>query len=79
MPDDQIIALLTEIRDLLKQNSENIKASLQNQVEAMEFQRRRGAEIQKMFVTRQKMVFIFVIVLVVISFIVITLASRIMK
>jgi hypothetical protein len=79
MPDDQIIALLTEIRDLLKQNAESIKTSLYNQEQAIEFQRRQAAEVQKMFVARQKMVFIYVTVVVVIAFVIITLTSTILK
>jgi t-SNARE complex subunit (syntaxin) len=79
MPEDQIIALLTEIRDVLKQNAEHIKTSLQNQEQAIEFQRRQASEVQKMFAARQKMIFIYLAAVVVIAFVIITLTSTILK
>lgn len=60
MSDEQIIALLTEIRDLQKQNTENYKLALQNQREAIEFQRS--------FAARQKKVVLLVIVVVIVTF-----------
>ena len=39
MPEDQVIALLTEIRDLQKQHIENYKVALQNQQKALEVQK----------------------------------------
>jgi uncharacterized membrane protein (DUF106 family) len=60
MSDDQIISLLTEIRDLQKQNTENYKLALQNQREAIEF--------QKSFAARQKKVVLLVIVVVIVTF-----------
>jgi hypothetical protein len=46
MSDEQIIALLTEIRDLHRLNAENYKVALQNQAQSL--------EVQKAFVVRQK-------------------------
>ena len=60
MSEDQIIALLTEIRDLQKQNAENYKLALQNQRESIEFQRS--------FAARQRKVAILVIVIVIATF-----------
>ena len=79
MPDDQVIALLTEIRDLLKQNSESIKVSQQNQEQAIEFQRQHASEVKKMIATRQKMIFITLAVVVVVTFIIMTWTSAIVK
>ena len=47
MSEDQIIALLTEIRDLQKQHAENYKIALQNQRESIEFQRSFAARQRK--------------------------------
>ena len=79
MPDDQVIALLTEIRDLLKQNSESIKVSQQNQEQAIEFQGQHASEVKKMIATRQKMIFITLAVVVVVTFIIMTWTSAIVK
>ena len=46
MPDDQVIKLLEEIRDLQKQHLENYKFAIQNQQQAI--------EVQKQAVERQK-------------------------
>jgi uncharacterized membrane protein YqjE len=58
---------------------ENIKTSLHNQDQAIEFQRQKAAEVQKMLVARQTMVFIYVTVVVVIAFVILTVPSRILK
>ena len=60
MSDEQIIALLSEIRDLQKQNTENYKIALQNQRESIEFQRS--------FAARQKKVVFLVIIVVIVTF-----------
>ena len=60
MSEDQIIALLTEIRDLQKQYAENYKLALQNQRESIEFQRS--------FAARQRKVALLVIVIVIATF-----------
>jgi hypothetical protein len=46
MPDDQVIKLLEEIRDLQKQHLENYKFAIENQQQAI--------EVQKQSVERQK-------------------------
>jgi uncharacterized membrane protein (DUF106 family) len=58
--DDQIISLLTEIRDLQKQHVENYKNALQNQ--------RESIEVQKSFVARQRKLVFLVIVIVIVTF-----------
>ena len=60
MSDDQIISLLTEIRDLQKQHVENYKNALQNQRESIEF--------QKSFVARQRKLVFLIIVIVIVTF-----------
>ena len=60
MSEDQIIALLTEIRDLQKQNAENYKVALQNQRESIEFQRS--------FAARQRKIVVLVIAIVIVTF-----------
>lgn len=60
MSDEQIIALLTEIRDLQKRNSENYERGLANQRESIDF--------QKSFARRQRKVALLVIVIVVVTF-----------
>ena len=60
MSDDQIIALLTEIRDLQRLNAENYKIALQNQRESIEFQRSLAA--------RQRKIVFLVIAIVTVTF-----------
>jgi hypothetical protein len=60
MSEEQIIALLTEIRDLQKQNTENYKIALQNQRESIEFQRS--------FAARQRKIVFLVIAIVIVTF-----------
>ena len=60
MSEEQIIALLTEIRDLQKQNTENYKIALQNQRESIEFQRS--------FAARQRKTVFLVIAIVIVTF-----------
>ena len=60
MSEDQIIALLTEIRDLQKQHAENYKIALQNQRESIEFQRS--------FAARQRKIVLVVIAIVIVTF-----------
>jgi hypothetical protein len=59
MPDDQIVKLLEEIRDLQKENVANQKLALQNQQVAMQNQQQSMA-VQKRAVTRSKVVFVLV-------------------
>jgi hypothetical protein len=60
MSEEQIVALLTEIRDLQKQNAENYKLALENQRESIEFQRS--------FAARQKRIVLLVIVIIIVTF-----------
>ena len=60
MSDDQIISLLTEIRDLQKQHIENYKNALQNKRESIDF--------QKSFVARQRKLVFLIIVIVIVTF-----------
>lgn len=75
MPEDQIIALLTEIRDLQKQNVENHKLALQKQQKAIDLQKSHVADFQKKFVVRQKLVVITVVAITIVAFLIVTLSS----
>jgi hypothetical protein len=79
MSDEQIIALLTEIRDLQKQNVENYKFALQRQQEAIDLQKQHVADFQKKFAIRQKLVIITVIAITVVAFLIVTLSSGLIK
>jgi hypothetical protein len=79
MSEEQIIALLTEIRDLQKQNVENYKLALQKQQEAVDLQKQHVAEFQKKYAARQKIVIITVIAFTIIAFLIVTLSSELIK
>jgi uncharacterized protein (UPF0305 family) len=79
MSEEQIIALLTEIRDLQKQNVENYKLALQKQQEAINLQKQHVAEFQKKYAARQKIVIITVIAVAIIAFLIVTLSSELIK
>jgi hypothetical protein len=79
MSEDRIIALLTEIRDLQKQNTENYKAALQKQQEAVELQKQHLTEFQRKVVARQRMVVITVVVVTMIAFGIVTLTPALLK
>jgi len=55
MPEEQIIALLTEIRDLQRQNVENYKVALQKQQEAIELQKQNVNEFKRRYVVWQRL------------------------
>jgi hypothetical protein len=55
MPEEQIIALLTEIRDLQRQNIENYKLALQMQQEAIELQKQNVNEFKRRYVVWQRL------------------------
>ena len=61
MSDDQIIALLTEIRDLEKRNAENYERALAKQQEAIDLQKKNVAEFRDKYVARQRMVILTVV------------------
>ena len=79
MSDDQIIALLSEIRDLQKQSVENYKLALQKQQEAIDPQKSHVADFQKKFAVRQKLVIITVIAITIVAFLIVTLSSELFK
>jgi hypothetical protein len=79
MSEEQILALLTEIRDLQKQNVENYKLALQKQQEAIDLQKQHVAEFQKKYAARQKIVIIKVIAFTIIAFLIVTLSSKLIK
>jgi hypothetical protein len=79
MSEGQIIALLTEIRDLQKQNVENHKLALQKQQEAIDLQKSHVADFQKKFVVRQKLVVITVVAITIVAFLIVTLSSQLIK
>ena len=73
MSDDQIIALLTEIRDLQRQNVENYKLALQKQQEAIDLQKKHVADFQQKFAVRQRLVIITVIAITVVAFLIVAI------
>lgn len=73
MSDDQIIALLTEIRDLQRQNVENYKLALQKQQEAIDLQKKHVADFQQKFAVRQRLVIITVIAITIIAFLIVAI------
>jgi len=79
MSDEQIIALLSEIRDLQKQNVENYKFALQRQQEAIDLQKQHVADFQKKFAIRQKLVIITVVAVTAVAFLIVTLSSGLIK
>lgn len=79
MSDEQIVALLTEIRDLQKQNAENYKTALQKQQEAVDLQKQHVAEFRKKFAVRQKLVIITVVAIVIVAFLIVAVSSEIIK
>lgn len=79
MSDEQIIALLTEIRDLQKQSAENYKIALQKQQEAIDLQKQNVAEFQKRFAVRQKLVIFTVIALIIVAFLIVFSSSVLIK
>jgi cell division protein FtsL len=79
MSDEQIIALLTEIRDLQKQNVENYRLAMQKQQDAIELQKQHVADFQKKFAVRQKLVVITVIAIVVVAFLIVFVGSEMVR
>jgi hypothetical protein len=79
MFENQIIALLTEIRDLQKQSVENYKLALQKQQDAIDLQKSQVADFRKKFAVRQKLVIITVIAITIVAFLIVTLSSELFK
>jgi hypothetical protein len=63
MPDDQIVKLLEEIRDLQKENLANQKIGLQNQQTSMQNQQAAMA-VQRSAVQRNKILYVVLAALV---------------
>ena len=79
MSDDQIIALLTEIRDLQKQSAERYGLALQKQQEAIDLQKQHVADLQKKFVVRQRLVIFTVIAITVVAFVIVFVSSDMIR
>jgi len=79
MSDEQIIALLTEIRDLQKQSAERYSLALQKQQEAIDLQKQHVADFQKKFVVRQRLVIITVIAITVVAFLIVFVSSQLIR
>ena len=79
MPEEQIIALLTEIRDLQKQSVENCQFALQKQQEAFDLQKSHVADFQKRCAVRQRMVIITVVAITVVAFLIVAVSSELFK
>jgi hypothetical protein len=78
MSDEQIIALLTEMRNLQRQNVENYKLALQKQEEAIELQKKSVADFQQKYVARQRMVILTVVAITIISFIIVAVVPALL-
>jgi uncharacterized protein (UPF0305 family) len=79
MSEEQIIALLTEIRDLQKQNVDNYKFALQKQQEAIDLQKQHVGEFQKRFAARQKLVILTIVAITVVAFLIVLSSSVLIK
>lgn len=79
MSDDQIIALLTEIRDLQKQNVDNYKLAMQRQQEAIELQKQNAAFVQKMVAVRKKLIIMTVGAIVIVAFLLVAVSSGLFR
>ncbi len=73
---DEVIALLTEIRDLQKQNVENYKLALQKQQEAIDFNKQNAAELRRQITVRQKTIIFTLIAVLIVGFLFITVSSE---
>jgi len=73
MSDEQIVALLTEIRNLQKQNADNYKIARENQ--------QRPIDMQQTAVTRQKgaliAVFVVIVLVVALAVVAVLIAARV--
>ena len=79
MSDEQIIALLTEMRDLQKQQVENQKLIMQQAPQEADFQKQRMADLQNRIAARQRVVIMTVIAVTIIAFLIVTLSSQMFK
>lgn len=79
MSDEQIIALLTEMRDLQKQQVENQKLIMQQAQQEADFQKQRMADLQNRMAARQRVVVMTVIAVTIIAFLIVTLSSQMFK
>ena len=79
MSDEQIIALLTEMRDLQKQQVENQKLIMQQAHQEADFQKQRMADLQNRIAARQRVVIMTVIAVTIIAFLIVTLSSQMFK
>lgn len=69
MSEEQIIALLTEIRDLQKRNAENYERALAKQQEAIELQKKNVTEFRDKYLARQKVAILTVVGVLIVTFI----------
>ena len=79
MSDEQVIALLTQIRDLQKLSAENYKVALQKQQEAIDLQKQHVAEFQKRLAARQKLVILTVVAITIVAFLIVFSSSVLIK
>lgn len=79
MSDEQVIALLTQIRDLQKLSAENYKLALQKQQEAIDLQKQHVAEFQKRLAARQKLVILTVVAITIVAFLIVFSSSVLIK
>lgn len=77
MSEEQIIALLTEIRDLQKRNTENYERSLAKQQEAIDLQKKHVAEFRDKYVLRQRLVILTVVAITIVAFLIVALMPNV--
>lgn len=73
MSEEQIIVLLTEIRDLQKRNAENYERALEKQQESIELQKKHVAEFRDKYVARQRMIILAVVAITIVAFLIVAL------
>jgi hypothetical protein len=71
MSEEQIIALLTEIRDLQKRNTENYERAIAKQQEAIDLQKQNVAEFRDKYLARQKTAIFVMVGVLIIAFIIV--------
>jgi uncharacterized protein (UPF0305 family) len=71
MSEEQIIALLTEIRDLQKRNTENYERAIAKQQEAIDLQKQNVSEFRDKYLARQKTAIFVMVGMLIIAFIIV--------
>jgi uncharacterized protein (UPF0305 family) len=73
MAEEQIIALLTEIRDLQKQNVDNYQQAMRKQQEAIDLQKQNVSEFKRRYIVWQRFGIVVVVVIVIVLCIILSI------